>query len=119
MLLFASTDVKGLVGGNGPVFVHLVDELGLGVDVSTKLEHVVHVGLVRKVVLATGGDVNGLLKESLSSTFRGVGVELVSVNELIFDVVLHAASVNLSVHVGTNEVLIAIFSLSHEQNFST
>ena len=119
MLLFASTDVKGLVGGNRPVFVHLVGELGLGVDVSTEFEHVVHGGLVGKAVLATGCDVSGLLKESLSSTFRGVGVELVSVNELLFDVVLHAASVNLSVHVGTNEVLIAIFSLSHEQNFGT
>lgn len=117
VLLFDGAHVEGLLGGNGPVFVDLVGELGLSVDHSTELEHVVHGGLVGEIVLATGSDVHGLFSKSRFSFISGVVNELVGVSEFLLGVVNHASSVNLSVHIGTNPVLVAI-GLLHDDNLS-
>jgi len=117
VLLFASVNVKGLVSSNGPVFVHLMGKFSLRVNSSIELKHVVKGSLVGKLVLATGGDMHGLLSQSLFSFFIGVVVELVSVNELMLGVFNHATSVKLLVHIGTEEVLVAFIG-SHDHNFS-
>jgi hypothetical protein len=111
-------DVEGLVGGDGPVLVELVGELGLGGGLGAELSRVVHGGLVGEHVLATGDDAGGVALESLGGLLGvdEVPSELVSVLELLLIVGNDATGLSELVGVVVAEpVLVALVLLdSHD-----
>ena len=111
-------DVEGLVGGDGPVLVELVGELGLGGGLGAELSRVVHGGLVGEHVLATGDDAGGVALESLGGLLGvdEVPSELVSVLELLLIVGNDATGLSELVRVVVAEpVLVALVLLdSHD-----